>query len=732
MAAESTVSGLGRTIGSYRLEEEIGRGGMGVVYRAARLDTGETVALKLMLPEISANQQFRARFIREATLGSDLDHPNIVPIYDAGEADGELYIAMRLVEGRDLKSVIEEGGPLEPKRALSILRQVASALDSAHEAGIVHHDIKPQNLLISESELADRDLVFITDFGLVRPAGSESTSSRTGNVFGSIQYMAPEQVEGMACDGRADVYALGCVIYECLTGEIPFDRPNEVAVLWAHVHEQPERVTARRSELPGGLDTVIATALAKHPDDRYLTCGELVEDFEKGLQRKHRPVVMPVLRPLVKRIPRTKTEREVWAPNYFPELSRVKKITNRVNWIQVAGVTAILCTLAAALVQFAHPRGIPGAVGDVAMAIGDSVLGAGQKISSVLSSDEPDGGVVEDRRRQRSADGANTDPRGQTGSVAGSEEANRPAPRLKTASVGGDGVKKVIPPGSPPLTGKILFESTRESVGASYDYGIYVMNADGTGLRQVYNDPLGDEHDAVWSRDGQRIAFVQGDSLHVMRSDGTGRQTIFRGGSPQDPAWSPDGTRIAFSHHARTDAGPMDGGWDVMVTDVDQGGARPLTGIRGFDRFPTWHGSRIAFSADRRGNVDIYSAAPDGKDLRRLTQAASPEIMPEFSPGGDKIAYVVSRGGGFNVFTKRTRLGAAETRITSTFDAFAPAWSPDGNWIAFSGARSKGFSIWGENDILLVPARGGATVRWTNDPLQPGSPEVWDFNPSWI
>lgn len=731
----STLSATVRTVGRYRLEEEIGRGGMGAVYRARRLDTGELLALKLMLPEIAANAHFRARFVREAALGSDLDHPNIVPIYDAGEASGELYIAMRLVEGRDLKSLIEDHGPLDPKQALAIVRQVASALDSAHEAGVVHHDIKPQNILISESELADRDLVYVTDFGLVRPAGSESTSSRTGAVFGSIQYMAPEQVEAMACDGRADVYALGCVLYECLTGEIPFDRPNEVAVLWAHVHEQAARVTDRRPGLAGGLDAVVATAMAKHPEDRYLTCGELVEELEKGLERKRRPVVMPVMRPLVKRIPRMKTEREVWAPNFFPELSRVKKISDRVNWIQVTAVTAILCLLAGALVQFAHPRGLPGAVSDVAMAVGGSVLNVGQGISSALGTDEasqrrdqvlrPKGsGAAEKsiggdvRRRRTSGAGPRT-------------AAAATGPRRNSPS--GDGnVNTAVPPGAPQLTGKILFESTRATVGTCCDYGIYVMNADGSGLQQVFNDPVGDEFDPTWSPDRSRIAFIQNTSLFVMNADASHRIELFSDGWVQDPVWSPDGSQIAFSRHNRTDASPMDDAWDVWVVRADGSNPHKLTGLPGFDRFPTWSGGRVAFAADRNGNIDIYSTNPSGRDLRRITRAPSTELMPEFSPDGRNIAYVANRGGGFDVYIKRPHVGAPYTRITRTLEAFSPAWSPDGSWIAYSGGRSEGFAIWGEHDIYLAPVAGGSPVRWTNDPPQAGYSEVWDFNPSWI
>ena len=693
MAGEFTTHGEGRTLGAYRIGGEIGRGGMGVVYSASRLDTGETVALKLMLPEIAANARFRERFVREASLGSGLDHPNIVPIFDAGEVEGELYIAMRLVEGRDLKSVIEEKGTLPPRRVLAIMRQVASALDSAHESGVVHHDIKPQNILISESELADKDLVYVTDFGLIRPAGSESTSSRTGTIFGSIQYMSPEQVEGMACDGRADVYALGCVLYECLTGEIPFDRPNEVAVLWAHVHEQPARVTERRPELPGGIDSVVATAMAKHPDDRFLTCGELVEELERGLERKYRPVVMPVVRPLVKRIPRMKTEREVWAPNYFPELSRVKKMSNRVNWIQVAGVTAILCLLAAALVQFAHPGGISGAVGDAAFAVGDGVLSAGKRLTEVFSEDEDGAGGTFASATQGT--GRNAFRRGETRVVTKIVPQRIPVPSRKeapsegtTPPTDGEGV-----PASAVKTQRLLFVSSREG---SFD--IYSADAAGRDVSQL-TEGKASEFDPVFSPDGTRIAFARGayreelldcptgaqcpyDShIFVMNADGTGVIELSTGPDvyDRDPTWSPDGKSIVFTR------------WPAESDNAD---------------------------------LHILTEGPDGTWTQsRLTTAAGSEAEPVFSPDGTRIVYsgdvdmdtTWSEGEShmWDLFSLST--SGTIQRLTSNARAGTPSWSPDGEQITFAGR--KGIFVMRSDgaEIRRLTSGGGYYTEWSTD-----------------
>lgn len=698
MSADFTTHGIGRTVGSYVLEEEIGRGGMGVVYRARRGDTGEVVALKLMLPEISASHHFRARFVREASLGSDLDHPNIVPIYDAGEADGELFIAMRLVEGRDLKSVLEQHGALDPKRVLAIMRQVASALDAAHEAGVVHHDVKPQNILVAEGVGSDKELVFVTDFGLVRPAGSESTASRTGQVFGSIQYMPPEQVEGLPADGRADVYALGCVLYECLTGKIPFDRPNEVAVLWAHVHEQPARVTDSDPSLPGGVDSVVATAMAKHPDDRYLTCGELIEELGKGLDRKHRPVVMPVMRPLVKRIPRRKTEREVWAPNFFPELNRVRKVSNRVNWIQVTGVTAILALFAAAFVQFAHPGGITGAVSDAALAVGDSVLSAGAKISSAFGGE--DESEKADRPVQIDRPSRNAFSRGRT-EVSTREGRQADAPRNSgQVSTSTDREGEAPQPVALGLRSRdFVFVSSRDG---SFD--VFRARANGSQIKQLTSGPAS-EYDPEFSPDGSRIVYSlsarqeellacptgsqcpYNSHIYVMNADGTEQAQVSTGSDvyDSDPTWSPDGKSIVFTRWAG------DTNADLFILTENGDGTwsqAQLTSQPGSETEPAFSpdGSTIVYSGDVDTDTEWTEDEPHVWDLfsldssgvvERLTRAAHTGT-PDWSPDGERIVFAGRNG----VFVLGVA-GGSITRLTQGDDHYTD-WSEDGSKIAFT------------------------------------------------
>ena len=274
------VLAVGTEIAGYRVEAFISRGGMAVVYRAHDRRLGRRVALKLLAPELSQDERFQQRFLRESRLAASLDHPNIIPIYEAGEASGLLYIVMRYVEGSDLKAVLDREGPLDLPRITSILRQVGAALDAAHGRGLVHRDVKPGNILIaSGTGREDPDHVYLTDFGLTKRSSSLSGQTTSGRFIGTMDYVAPEQIGGKPVDARTDIYSLGCVLYQSLTGDLPFDRDDEAALLWAHLVEQSPPVSSFRPELPPGLDAVVAKAMAKVPEDRYGACRELVADF---------------------------------------------------------------------------------------------------------------------------------------------------------------------------------------------------------------------------------------------------------------------------------------------------------------------------------------------------------------------------------------------------------------------------------------------------------------------
>ena len=265
----------GTEFAGYRIERILGRGGMSVVYLAEHVRLERKVAVKVLAPAFADDMSFRERFVRESRMAASLDHPNVVPIYEADEADGLLFIAMRYVEGTDLRTLIREQGPLETARAVTIVEQAADALDAAHRKGLVHRDVKPGNVLLAERGSQGIDHVYLSDFGLTKRAASDSGITGTGQFVGTIDYAAPEQFESRRLDAATDVYSLGCVLYECLSGTPPFRRESDAAVMHAHLLEPPPSVTSVRPDLPAALDPVVARAMAKRSDDRYPTAGAL-------------------------------------------------------------------------------------------------------------------------------------------------------------------------------------------------------------------------------------------------------------------------------------------------------------------------------------------------------------------------------------------------------------------------------------------------------------------------
>ncbi|MFF0433949.1 serine/threonine-protein kinase [Streptomyces sp. NPDC004327] len=283
-------SGLaGKRIAGYVVEAEIGRGGMAVVYRAHDLNLDRTVALKLLAPELARNDTFRKRFTHESRVAAAIDHPHIVPVFEAGETEGVLYIAMRYVPGQDLRALLDREGPLEPVTAGRIAVQVASALDAAHAHDLVHRDVKPGNILVAEG--TDRDHpehVYLTDFGLTKKSLSLTGFTTVGQFVGTLDYVAPEQISGKPVDGRCDVYSLACVVFETLTGVPPFRRDDDMALLWAHQYDPPPPLSEERPGLPEAADAVFAKALAKTPEERYGTCLEFVAELRAAVERGRR------------------------------------------------------------------------------------------------------------------------------------------------------------------------------------------------------------------------------------------------------------------------------------------------------------------------------------------------------------------------------------------------------------------------------------------------------------
>ncbi len=300
-----TDARIGTELAGYRIEALLGLGGMAEVYRALDLRLKRRVALKLLAPHLAEDERFRERFLRESELLASLDHPNVVPIYEANDVDDQLYIAMRYVEGTDLRRLLERERTLAPARALALLAPVAAALDAAHARGLVHRDVKPGNILLADDPPGH---VYLSDFGLTKQLGDggedadsaldgdlplprDAVASVASQFAGTPDYLSPEQLDGAGVDARSDQYSLACVLFECLTGRPPFADPSVAMVLWGHASEPPPAATELNPELPVALDAVVVRALAKEPGDRYGSCGELIDTAGSALGLVRKPLL---------------------------------------------------------------------------------------------------------------------------------------------------------------------------------------------------------------------------------------------------------------------------------------------------------------------------------------------------------------------------------------------------------------------------------------------------------
>ncbi|HEU4461326.1 MAG TPA: serine/threonine-protein kinase, partial [Solirubrobacterales bacterium] len=268
-----TELAAGDEFAGYRIESRLGRGGMGILFLAVEPGLERRVALKLIAPEAVADEVFARRFAEESRIAASIEHPNVVPIYAAGEEDGVPWIAMRYVPGSDLGRRITREGRLGPEQAVALIAQVGNGLDAIHAAGLVHRDVKPANVLLSGDPGAEH--AYITDFGVARNVATQSGLTQTGRFVGTLDYVAPEQIAGEPIDARVDVYALGCLLFKLLTGEVPFPREGEAARLYAHLNDPPPAPSLYEPSISMALDDVVARAMSKAPDDRYPSAGDL-------------------------------------------------------------------------------------------------------------------------------------------------------------------------------------------------------------------------------------------------------------------------------------------------------------------------------------------------------------------------------------------------------------------------------------------------------------------------
>ncbi len=677
-----TEIGAGTVLAGYRLERLLGRGGMGTVWLATQEALDRKVALKLLAPEISADPKFRARFLSESRLAASIDHPNIVPVFEAGEADGELFLAMRYVEGTDLDTLIGSEGALAPGRIVGLLAGIADALDAAHARGLVHRDVKPSNILVAPGQRGEH--AYLSDFGLTKRLGSSDALTRTGQVIGSVGYLAPEAIEGGSVDHRADIYSLGCVLYAALSGHPPYERDTDLAVLWAHVKAEPPTLAPEHPTL-APIDAVIARALAKDPEARFASAGELIDAAGTAIgvavPRVGASTPLPMTIDAASTLAATTNTGA--GPTPGPGVRSRRTIglaTAAVIGVVLLGAVAVRGGLLGGAAGSSPKPAASSSVGStaasptVSASSGAASSGAGGErilytvrapyYGDAIRDCVTEAGAIETPGRIWSVDPATGEqvramaPTGLSEHLpAWAQDGRRfyfaassadSGVSIWQASSSGTGASSIVSTDAGASSGPAVADDGRLAFMGSSDGSIAVANADGTGQVKV---PLafpvigsGEKgtqmiaRRVAWLPDG-RLAVVAradapaddsgppavpaGGTIWTLAIDGTGLTQLQGPIDVTSVDWSPDGRRIVYS--AGSAADHLE---DIWVADADGGNATQLTGSDGDDVDPTWSpdGRRIAFASTRDGSYEIHVMNADGGDRQRLTSTPPPQF----------------------------------------------------------------------------------------------------------
>jgi serine/threonine-protein kinase len=701
----------GATFGSYRIERLLGRGGMGEVWLATQSGLGRHVALKVLPGELAESPRFRDRFIAESRLAASLDHPHIVPIFEAGTADDRLFLAMRFVDGEDLGGIIQRQGRLEPQRAVHLLRGIGQALDAAHDRGLVHRDVKPGNILVARSSGAEH--AYLADFGLVKQLGSDASFTRTGQFAGSVESVAPEQIEGRAIDGRADVYSLACVLFTTLTGRLPFPRETDVATLWAHIQAPPPRPSTEDPAL-ASFDDVIGMGMAKDPADRYATAGELMLAADAAVAQ-----TPATTGPGVGASPTSRKSRRI----------RPSRRAGPILAFAAAGAT-----LALVLALGLGSRGEGGATSSSARA---SAGGSGGPVGSGPATASSFGRIAFARRSALFADGEWPCLAGGLAStniwIARDDGTAQAA--LTADPMGINEAPALSPDGT-----LVAYLGATDQRGRSTV--LIVEAAGGTPRPMIVEPTLAPAAPLRWSPNGKKIAFLAGrtdagsflSSIVVVDvATGIGGE-VWRPSAPaarvaptRSPAdvaladtsappgeseaplgddvvaidWLTDDRFAAVVRHGRVSADEF-GETSFSVRAVGRDGQEDgvllerldiTDRIGGVDVSPDGTTLLVAATAAAgAGGVDIHAVRLDGSSVTQLTNDPGVDAEPVWSPDGRSIAFVSQRGGGADVFVMDAA-GANVRQLTTGVDGrvnCSPSWAAGTAPIAAASPSPRG------------------------------------------
>lgn len=676
----------GSKVAGYLLTEQIGQGGMAVVFRAHDERLDRTVALKILAPALADDDAFRHRFIRESKAAAAVDHPHIIPVFEAGEAGGALFIAMRYVIGGDAHSLISQNGPLLPGRAAEIVSQVASALDAAHAKGLVHRDVKPANMLLDASASASRpDHVYLSDFGLTKVSMQASALTGTGMVLGTLDYISPEQITGRPVNGRTDQYALACAAFELLTGAVPFCRDQAMSVMYAQLSEPPPTLTSRRPDLPLAANEVFTRALAKNSANRYPSCGEFADTLRGALQTQRTDSRHAAEPQQSDPIP---TEAGRLAPRSTKPIpaGHARAGRSRRSMLALAGATIAIVSVAAAALALGlggHSHHLKQKGGH-----GGRELPVPHYAFVRVLTDPPAGSTV--------VEGLAFSRDGKTLAVADNDGGtylwDAATGRLSSTIAG---------PGSYGPALAVAFSPHGSTLAAAYKDGVTRLYDAGTGrLISAVRDP------ETGSRGVQAVAFSpDGATLATGDSNGSAYlwdvQTGAMAATLSDPGTGGNGVQaVAFSPRGGTVAtGDSNGSsylWDLSTKRVAATLAVPQAGQLGILALSFSRDGASLAAGDNAGRTHVWNVA-----LRKLTATlADPgtagfgAVALAFSPQRARALAVGDGNGMTYLWDLRTHRIASKLTNHTGKGVQAVAFSPDGRELAIAEANGSTY-LWG-------------------------------------